>query len=358
MHRLISFLTATAAVLAISVSAALAQEDADAVAAPSLLFDADVPLRLTIRGPLSRITRDRSAEPTYRPATLLVTGETEIGHELDVAIRPRGRSRRDRKACTFPPLRLNFRTKELDGTVLDGQDKLKLVTHCKDRSRRHEQFVLQEYLLYKSFNALTEDSFRVRLVDVEYIDTDGKRKPVRAPGFLIEHKSELASRRGLEVADVKRIKLAELDPAATALLGVFQYLIGNTDWEPLAGPAGDDCCHNVVPFLAADGSYIPVPYDLDSTGVVDPPYAAPHESLKIKSVRTRLYRGYCLPDSYLDAALERVKSRKDAIYAAFRAQPGLEKKTIERSLDYFDGFYEVLDDSRNLDREIRQACRG
>ena len=321
------------------------------------LFEDEAPLELVISGPFTSLIRDKSEEPEYREGTLKLVDDAGLERVLAIKLRPRGRSRRDKNACNFPPLRLNFAKKTLAGTVLEGQDKLKLATHCKDRSRRHEQFVLQEYLLYRAFNALTEDSFRVRLVNVEYTETDGRRKPVRAPGFLIEHQSELARRRGLEVVEVERIKAAELEPAATALLGVFQYLIGNTDWEALAGPAGDKCCHNVVPFADASGSYVPVPYDFDSTGVIDPPYAAPHESLKIRSVRTRLYRGYCQPGPHLDAALERVASRQETIYELFRAQAGLEKKIVQRSLDYLDDFYAVVDDPRKLDREIRQACR-
>lgn len=339
------------------LASAPAPAAADAAAPASPLFASEVPLELAIAGPLTSVIRDDSEEPDYREATLGFADDAGIEHELAIQLRPRGRSRRDRNACTFPPLRLNFARKTVAGTVFDGQDKLKLVTHCKDRSRRHEQFVLQEYLIYRIFNALTENSFRVRLVNIEYTDTDDKRKPVRAPGFLIEHESELARRRGLEAVEIERIKVGELEPAATALLGVFQYLIGNTDWEALAGPAGDECCHNVVPFGDAGGRYVPVPYDFDSTGVIDPPYAAPHESLKIKSVRTRLYRGYCQAGPHLDAALERVAGRQETIYALFRAQDGLDKKTADRSLDYLDDFFAVLDDPRKLDREIRLACR-
>ncbi len=44
-----------------------------------------------------------------------------------------------------------------------------------------------------------------------------------------------------------------------ALLDVFQYFLGNTDWSALAGPAGEECCHNVVPYVRADGVLVPVP---------------------------------------------------------------------------------------------------
>lgn len=340
-------------------AAMLAADCAGAAGEPALtpLFANEAPLEIAISGPLTSVIRDTSEEPEYREGTLRVIADGEAGQALAIKLRPRGRSRRDTDVCTFPPLRLNFAKKAVAGTVFEGQDKLKLVTHCRDRNRRFEQFVLQEYLLYRALNALTENSFRVRLVNVEYTDTDGKRKPARAPGFLIEHDNELARRRGFEVAEVERIEAGELEPGAAALLGVFEYMIGNTDWEALAGPAGDACCHNVVPFVDAEGRYVAIPYDFDSTGVIDPPYAAPHELLKIRSVRTRLYRGYCQAAPLLDETLELVDARRETIYGLFRAQAGLDEKTVDRSLEYFDDFYAVIDDPRRLDREIRQACR-
>ncbi|MGH8495400.1 MAG: hypothetical protein ACREVN_04640 [Gammaproteobacteria bacterium] len=305
---------------------------------------------------MDALLRDRSEEPEYREGVLLLEdGSGE--RELSIEVRPRGHSRRNPDVCRFPPLRLNFKKKEVAGTLFEGQDKLKLVTHCRDRSERNEQYLLQEYLLYRAFNTLTENSFRVRLAEIEYIDTDGRRKPVSAPGFLIEHKDGLARRLGLEAIDVERIALDELEPDATALLGVFQFMIGNTDWAVRAGPPGDVCCHNVEPFAMGEGMYLPVPYDFDSTGVIDPPYAAPHESLDIRNVRTRLYRGFCRHGEQVMLALDRFNGQKETIYDLFRTQPGLEEKTVERSLEYFDDFYEIINDERKLDGEIRRECR-
>ncbi len=330
---------------------------ADELQPPPPLFASDDPLELAISGPLHTLLRDKSEEPEYREAILRFEDQSGRERELGVELRPRGHSRRKPDVCKFPPLRLNFKKKETTGTVFEGQDKLKLVTHCRDGNARNAQYLFQEYLIYKALNLLTENSFRVRLATIEYVDTDGRRKPVRAPGFLIEHEDELAARRGLSVVDVQRIEAGELEPDATALLGVFQFMIGNTDWEVLGGPPGEPCCHNIVPFETGDDMYIPVPYDFDSTGVIDPPYAAPHESLKIRNVRTRLYRGFCRHAEQSRLALADFESQREAIYSLFRAQPGLEKKTIERSLAYFDGFYEVINDAGKLDRAIRQTCR-
>ena len=89
------------------------------------------------------------------------------------------------------------------------------------------------------------------------------------------------------------VERAQYEPEALALLDVFQYLIGNTDWSAFAGPRGEDCCHNVVPYVRADGTFVPVAYDFDASGIVNPPHAAPDQRLPIRNVRQRLYRGRC-----------------------------------------------------------------
>ncbi|MFL2545978.1 MAG: hypothetical protein ACJ0SL_01225 [Candidatus Rariloculaceae bacterium] len=90
----------------------------------------------------------------------------EQGEEvvLDVDIRIRGNSRLD--ICSFPPLRLDFPRTRLEGTVFAGQNRLKLVTLCRDRDA-FRYYLAQEYQIYIAFSALTDHSFRVRRATIE-----------------------------------------------------------------------------------------------------------------------------------------------------------------------------------------------
>jgi len=99
------------------------------------------------------------------------------------------------RSCPFPPIRLNPQKGEPRGTVFDGQDKLKLVTHCHDWDS-FEQNVLEEYLVYRIYNQLTDVSFRVQLVEITYLDTGGENDPLTRMGFLIENEDAMASRVG------------------------------------------------------------------------------------------------------------------------------------------------------------------
>jgi len=99
-----------------------------------------------------------------------------------------------------------------------------------------------------------------------------------------------------------------------------------------------------------------VPYDFDWSGVVSASYAVPDPRLGIKSVRERLYRGYCRTPEQLGPTIARFDDRKDSIYALFRSQEGLDPKRAEQTLRYFDDFYRTINDTRAANREFVRNC--
>ena len=78
------------------------------------------------------------------------------------------------------------------GTVFDGQNGIKLVSHCRDRDD-DEQDVLKEY---RTFNLLTDESFRVRLARITYVDGEDDDDPVVRYAFFIEEAEAMAERLG------------------------------------------------------------------------------------------------------------------------------------------------------------------
>jgi hypothetical protein len=81
---------------------------------------------------------------------------------------------------------------------------------------------------------------------IQYEDTDGGLKHLDRPyyGFLIESDKELAARIGGKVAVVGSVPYSRLNDYQTALVYVFQYLIGNTDWSFVSAEGEEVCCHN------------------------------------------------------------------------------------------------------------------
>src|SRR5436309_5540003 len=253
----------------------------------SRLFLDHAPLTLQLETDLRALFRDRGEKKKDHPATLRYGTARDTG-SLNVKLRTRGIFRLAR--CGFPPIRLDLPSHKLEDTPFAGQDKLKLVTHCQS-GQSYERNLLREYALYRVFNALTDTSFRVRLAHVTYRDSL-RPDTVRRYGFLIESDGALARRAGAEVLTQGQILDVQTDPSYMTLVAVFQYLIGNTDWSVWGR-------HNTVILddTVHHSKVIAVPYDYDFSGAVDAAYATPPPQLPIHSVRERLYRGYCQPDS-------------------------------------------------------------
>ncbi len=269
---------------------------------------------------------------------------------IDFHIKTRGNFRLQRKTCGFPPLRLNFEEASIDGTVFAGQEKLKLVTHCQDGRSEYEQYVLQEYLIYRAFNLLADLSFRVRLLHVTYVDTEEDRDTLTRYAFLIEEEERMAIRNGWTLLDVPMVSPYELDQTQLSLVEVFQYFVGNTDFSMFR-------MHNAKLIGDAAGPVFPIPYDFDFSGVISARYAKPDASLPIRNVRQRLYRGICRPQEELDVAIQAFNENRDAIYEMYRGQPALEEKSLERSLEYYDKFYETINDAGKVRRDMVRNCR-
>lgn len=326
---------------------------AAATAVEPLFADHD-PVVVRIEAPFSAIFADRGDDAESHPGVLTYTESDGSPQALDVKLKIRGIFRRQRDICEYPPLRVNFQKKQVEGTLFAGQDKLKLVTHCGRNQRTATQLLLKEYLAYRIFNQITERSFRVRLLELTYAEPD--KRELSGFAFLIEDDDSLAKRNGASVEKVARIRLNQLDPVHTSLVEVFQFLIGNTDFATTRGPE-DECCHNAVPISSTPGSYYVVPYDFDFAGLVAAPYATPPESLGIRNVRERLYRGLCQSNDFLPASLERFREARAAISALPTQVAGMDGRSLRSTRGYIDQFYAIIDDPRRVDRELRDRCR-
>lgn len=325
---------------------------ADESLEPDALFRDDARLDITLTAPLATMVKQRPKDDYLDGKLSMINAE---GREVSIGVEIRTRGHYRHNTCDFPPLMLNFKKKQTEGTLLDQQNKLKLVVHCDD-PERYEQAVLTEYLAYRMLNVITDASFRVRLLRITYIDSEQHRDGQVRYAFLIEHKNRLAERIGLTRLDIKRTSVKALRGDLLNLTSVYQYFIGNTDFSPLTGPPGDECCHNYVLFGDGSNPITAVPYDFDHAGLVDAPYARPSEQLRIRSVKKRLYRGRCSNNEYLEASLQRFRDRRDALYALIENQEGLTPRVRERIKKYVDDFYGVVNDPRAVERKMIRQC--
>jgi hypothetical protein len=347
-------LLAAATLAALAALAALppaAAQDTARTRAPrpsSPLFSSDTLLRLTIIADFRTLASERDTlEPKEYPMAVAYQGADGRRVTVPGEIETRGHFRLRRSTCTFPPLRLSFPDSARGGTLFARQRALKLVTHCRDGS--YEQHVLREYLVYRAHNLLTPLGFRARLVRARYTDVRDTTRVTERYAFFIESERELAQRHGARVLDEAKGALFDhIDEESAAMLGLFEYFIGNTDWSL-------GYLHNVR-LISSGALTAAVPYDFDFSGLVDTPYSAPDPKLGIRSVRQRLYRGPCLTASQLTPLLARFQEQRPAILALYDSLPDLDRAYARRAVRYLEDFFEETRDVPRFARKVKDRC--
>lgn len=311
------------------------------------LFNDDEPLKLSLAFDMKKFKKEKYKAEKI-PAVLSVhLNDTII--QKEIKIKARGEFRKG--YCQFPPIKLNLKKTEFTSEYMDEQTTLKFVTHCKN-SKLFETYILQEYLIYKMYNILTEMSFQTRLVQMEYIDTEGKDKTFVKYGFIIEHINSVADRNNSLRLKNENLTQKLMDKESMALLALFAFMIGNTDWSVTG-------LHNIKIIKSKDFTKhdpFPVPYDFDYSGMVNASYAIPSEILGIESVRERKYWGVCLPEENLDKVKMIFLNRKSSIYKLVREFPYIEKSPKRGMVNYLDSFYRILDSDYLFKRDILSGC--
>lgn len=314
---------------------------------PVALFASEEPLQLTLIVDVKQLRKDDSDNPQYQEGKLILYHDS-VEKEFSIKVKARGISRRKQDFCTFPPLKLNFKKKQVKGTVFERQDKLKLVDYCKD-SDVNEIYVLKEYLVYKLYNQLTPYSFKVRLAMITYKDLNEKARDVKRFGFLIEDNDVMAKRNEGKITDIEMSNQDRCERSSLDLLTLFQFMIGNLDWSVAKQ-------HNAKLIMEESGVLIPVPYDFDFCGFVNARYANPPEQFDITDVKERVFRGRCrIPGTY-EAVIEIFNETKSAIYNEIHQFQPLDEKHKKQAIKYLDQFYSIVNDPKAMKREIYDAC--
>lgn len=338
-------------------TAAYAQGSKDGSPSPAKLFSSEETLAVTITAPWRDIVRNKKNQEPY-PATLEYTDELGNSVTLEISVARRGITRQ--RVCRFPPIKLHFKKEDVKGTTFRGQKSLKMVTHC-EKSSRYEQYYVLEMLAYQMYNLITDYSFRIRPLQVSYVDSKTGKTDKERFAFLIEDDSDVAKRHDLKKLNIPKAKSSQLAPEVISNFSLFQYMIGNVDWAALSGPSHNECCHNAKligpePLQPKDKAY-PIPYDFDSAGLVDTHYAAPPDGLGIKSVTQRLYRGYCLYNSGLEDARQKSLAQENAMYALVTNEARLTSGSKKKATKYLRRYYDLIKNDKDFENKIIEKCR-
>ena len=300
------------------------------------LFGTEAPLEITLESDFRKLIKEKNADQ-YQEALLEVPLSDTVIVRRIVRIKPRGVFRRG--YCSPPPIKLNFKKTKLYVNSLQQLEKMKMVSQCKN-SKVFEEYVLREYLTYKLYELFTDLSFKSRLLSVTFIDTGGKKvRSTSSFAFLLEEADDLAKRTDLNLMKIDKATQSNIIDKNMALVAMFQYMIGNTDWS-VPGPHNmkilkeDDPLQNKVHLVA---------YDFDYSGVVNTSYAIPFEKFGIANVRERLFRCKCYSEEVFQETIDFYLSRKADVYSTIREFPYLSQNAKKDIAKYIDGFYKQLE---------------
>lgn len=292
-------------------------------------------LKMSITTDINEFLHNKNTDESQK-ATLLLEGQDHLPAMWQVKISARGKHRR--RTCDFPPVRIKFKKSELKANGLSPFKSYKLVTHCSDRAI-DEELILKEYLTYKMYNIITPASFNVQLVKIKWTDTSGSHDIGEQWGFIIEQKDEILERLNCTPHDEFGAMHHQLDTECAGITYMFQYMIGNHDWNV-------ESSRNM--FFVHHESFdeiIPIPYDFDFSILVGAYYLS--LNWELEGSNKRKYLGD-LTDAENKSVVEIFKSKKKEIYGVINSFGYLSRDSRYKMIKYLRSFYKHL--SKPLNR--------
>ncbi|MGE5406665.1 MAG: hypothetical protein ACM3NR_03045 [Methanosarcina sp.] len=315
----------------------LVKDEASPKAGSFGLFENEDLLDVSLHFDLSTYFRKKPKDE-YLKAVLTINPGQNDSMSRKVRLKTRGEFRN--KHCLYAPIELNFKGVDFGYSDLDSIGKLKLVTQCST-GIINENYVLKEYLVYKLYQALTDTSFRVRLLRVTFYDTGKKRKPIVQYGIFLEPLGMLARRTNTEEVKNPGINQKHIIPFVMDRVAIFSYMIGNFDWS-VPGQ------HNIKVLKLSDKPLgIAVPYDFDWSGVVNASYAIPAEVMGITNVRQRLFQGICRSKDVYDNDLDIFLAKKEAFLKIINDFDYLKPAERADVSSFLNEFYSQLKGNRD-----------
>lgn len=303
-----------------------------------VLFNSDHVLDLQLELYFDSLLAGGVSEKTRYSGNLKILNQNKVLNTFKIQLSKRGHFRKFPNICDFPPLRIHFDTEETRGTEFQELNKIKVVTHCQNNDTAFEQYVIQEYLIYKAYNVLTDYSFKVRLARIKYIDLSKTFPSVQTYTFFIENPGSLEKRLNGTCLDAKYVQSQNLDKRQYALMVMFQYMVINQDWSVTLS-------HNLELFAQKpDFKLLPIPFDFDMCGIIAIPYKSPTVPFKKGEKPQRNFMGKDIPREYIIEAMDTLRSKKNDIIKIFNTSPLLSPGNRKNIVNHISEFYDNTSD--------------
>lgn len=272
----------------------------------------------------------KKMDEEYQEGTL----HLEINDEkLDFPIRIKTRGNMRKRVCKNPPFKIDFDKKELKEKGFKGLDKLKAVIPCKNSGSFAERNKM-EHFLYELYSVIEPAHLLSVIVNFEFW-TDGELKESMT-GFLVEEEEHYAKRSDAVIVTQGSLRPGGLQRSNFLNLCFFQYMIANTDWS-ISNK------HNIEFVKFPDVKrVVPLAYDFDYAGIINQPYAVPHESLPIEHVTERHAYKTLIKEGEAVATAKHFMDKKSEFLAVCDEATYLEEKTRNSIKKFIEKFYKEI----------------
>lgn len=331
--------------LFISINVSAQSGEGGSEKAYSELFDINNPFEMDLIFDVKNFIKYKDTEEYFEAKIAYLNDAGDSVHR-NVKIRARGNVRK--QICYLPPIRIHFNDEDYQVELFDSFGKVKLVSTCKVAAN-HEQFLIKEYLSYKIYETVTDISFKTYYMKINFIDSQGKKKPFTSYSFILEDIDDLAERNNAIEVDNMGLLENQLDRSTMNMFSMYQYLISNVDWHIPS-------MHNIKLIKSNDHRKplpIPVPYDLDYCGIVNTNYAIPQPRVPIESLTQRYWIGNCLTDEEFSSLCATFIESKDEIIRMFEECESLDKIHRKTAIRFINQFYTIIEkDEKQAKRTV------
>lgn len=294
--------------------------------------------KMTLEADMTTLLASRQIDEYY-PALLTLAD----GKSFQVKIKPKGKYRR--KVAEIPPLKIKFTKKSLLSEGLDTLNEVRLVLPCYD-NLLGDELIIREYLAYRMFEKLTGASVRARLVRLTLRDTHVEKSRKVMYAIVLEDKEETAARLNGRQVEQYGMPMDSMILNQTALVAMFEYMIGNTDWDIAM-------LRNVRLIRSAEtGKVLVLPYDFDFSGFVSAPYSSPSSESGLITVRDRFLMSNGIHRDALRRATQILKSAKPDLYAICRSRL-ISRESAAELTGYLDTFFEQISETDEVPVRMR-----
>ena len=131
----------------------------------------------------------------------------------------------------------------------------------------------------------------------------------------------------------------------------FQFMIGNTDFSVAYQHNGK--------LLFSDKNIIPLPYDFDMSGLVDPSYAVANQVLGLDDIQQRAYRGFKRDESLMYSVRDQFLNNKDKFFEIINGFKADFDSSGEHQevVDYISSFFDLIENDNSFKEKVIDKMR-